>query len=393
MRVVHFGYADELPGAARASYRLHRALSTSGVDSWMVVGLRVGDDERVVGPAPGVETLVARSSQRVDALLTRALTGDLPERSAALAGTRLVRRVLALRPDVVQLHWLGGGLVRPAGLRALASLPIVWRLADEWALHGLAHYEPAGLSAWQTRFERLAVGRKRRAFTSLPRLTVVTPTTWLAERVAESDTLGNRRVEVIPTGVDLGTWSPGDRDAARHSLGLPPDAPVVLFGASRAGVNPRKGWDLLLAAVRRLDPSYRLAAFGEAEVPDDLRSRYSDLGHIDDERRLVEAYRAADVFVAPSRQENLANTGIEALACGTPVVCFGVGGMRELVEHGVSGWLASPFDPEDLAAGIGWAIDPARRAEARRRAEDRFDARVQAARYAELYADVVGGAG
>jgi glycosyltransferase involved in cell wall biosynthesis len=108
------------------------------------------------------------------------------------------------------------------------------------------------------------------------------------------------------------------------------------------------------------------------------------------------AYCAADVFVAPSRQDNLPNTAIEAQACGTPVVAFDIGGLPDIVVHRESGWLAKAFDTADLAAGIQWVIEDAgRRARlgesARGFALERYSELVIARRYMDVYSAALSG--
>ena len=127
----------------------------------------------------------------------------------------------------------------------------------------------------------------------------------------------------------------------------------------------------------------------QAQPPDlDFPIHYS--GHLHDDLSLRLVYAAADVFVIPSRQDNLPNTGLEAHACGTPVVAFDTGGLVDIVDHHITGALAQPFDPLSLAASIRWVLeDPHRRmqlgASARQRAERLWDPERVEGLYAEVY--------
>lgn len=390
LRVVHLAYADLLPGACLASIRIHRSLLDLGVDSHMVVARRLSDDPTVHGPRGRWEEGLVRVANRVE----RAATSRLPgaEQSLGMMGSARVGAVARLEPSIVQLHWLAGGLLRPTALKALPEVPVVWRLADMWPFSGTSHYTsdpaPVGFAA---RLDDWARRRKRRAFTPIPDLTLVAPSRWLADQAARSDVFAGRPVEVIRTGIDVDVFRPLDRAAARAELGIDPGAAVVAFGASGGGTNPRKGRDLLLEALEGatdLPAGSVLLTFGKrdpAHVFGDHKAL--QLGHIDDPAELRVAYAAADVFVAPSRQENLANTVLESLACGTPVVAFDIGGMREAIDHASTGWLARPLDVRDLAAGIRWALaaGPPIRESCRRTALARFDGRVQAGEWRSLY--------
>ena len=118
------------------------------------------------------------------------------------------------------------------------------------------------------------------------------------------------------------------------------------------------------------------------------------LGWLNDDISLRLVYCAADVFVLPSIQENLPNTIMEAMACGTPCVAFRQGGLPDLVEHERNGYLAQPFDPMDLARGIAWVLEDGERRralslEARQKIEGEFSLDEVARRYVRLYEELV----
>jgi glycosyltransferase involved in cell wall biosynthesis len=131
-------------------------------------------------------------------------------------------------------------------------------------------------------------------------------------------------------------------------------------------------------------------------VPD-LGMSCSILGTFRDDAVLAQVYAAADVFVAPSTQENLSNTVMEALTCGTPVVAFDVGGMGDMVEDRLNGYLAQPFQADDLARGIAWILDdPTRRTALSRRAREKavvqFASQTVAQQHGVLYEQIGAGA-
>jgi glycosyltransferase involved in cell wall biosynthesis len=117
------------------------------------------------------------------------------------------------------------------------------------------------------------------------------------------------------------------------------------------------------------------------------------VGYLSDDITLRLLYSAADVFVIPSRLENLPNTGLEAHTCGTPVVAFNIGGLPDIVEHLVTGYLANPYDTVDLAQGIKWVLDQRQSGslglKARERAVERFSNHMIAEKYITLYKKVI----
>ena len=207
-------------------------------------------------------------------------------------------------------------------------------------------------------------------------------------------------VSVIHNPIDTEKWKPIDRAFARDLLGLPQEAILLLFGAAGGGQDPRKGFDLLRDALARLTKNFsglELLVFGQGppKNPPDHGFPVHYAGHLHDDLSLRVMYSAADAFVLPSRQDNLPNTGVEAMACGTPIIAFETCGLSDLVQHKETGWLARPFDTEDLAAGIRWVLSNAERHcdmrdLSRRTAVAKFSYPIISKKYKELYLGKLG---
>jgi len=206
----------------------------------------------------------------------------------------------------------------------------------------------------------------------------------------------------IPTGVDVTIFRPENgRAAARSSLGLPTDRKLILFGGWGATTDSRKGFSHLKTALDALSASSpgvaaTLVVFGnspDAHIGDELPFPVISVGRVHEEAKLAKIYAAADVFVAPSSEDNLPNTVLEALACGTPVVAFAAGGIPDAVEHRENGFLASPQAGGELGAGIAWTLADEQRLDrlriaARETALARFDLAACAWRYIELFSQI-----
>jgi glycosyltransferase involved in cell wall biosynthesis len=290
--------------------------------------------------------------------------------------------------------------------------PLVWTLHDMWAFTGGCHYA-GSCEGYQARcgacpqlrsgspgdLSRRIWRRKERAWGGLP-MVVVTPSRWLARCAERSSLFRERRVEVIPYGLDLDRFRPVDRSIARSILALPQDKRLILFGAMSSTSDERKGFRHLAAAMKALaaeDPpaDTELVVFGASRPaePPELGFPVHYLGHLHDDISLALVYAAADLFVAPSTEDNLPNTVMEATACGTPTVAFDIGGMPDLVEPDRTGYLARPFDDGELAFGIRTMLGDrealaARGAMARAKAEREFPRELQARRYAALYGEL-----
>jgi glycosyltransferase involved in cell wall biosynthesis len=395
-------------GAARAANRLFLGVRRHYAGARYLTLLRDGMEPDVFGLAStSIRGAIAQLLVRLDQLPLlryRGRTGAIfsPARHPNPLRIRLSR----FSPRLVHLHWLGRGLLRGEELAAL-QVPVVWTLHDSWAFTGGCHYTgacegytkrcgtcPHLASTEEEDLSRTVMRRKARTYASLE-ITVVAPSQWLAAMAARSSLFKGRRIEVIPNGLDTDAFKPIPRDIARDYLSVARDHPVVLFGAEWLP-DPRKGGDLLCQALAGLERPCTLLTFGGGRLPLNGAPQVTlrSLGNLSDAASLALAYSAADVFVCPSRQDNLPNTVAEALACGTPCVAFNINGLPDMIEHRRTGWLARPFDPSDLGAGIQWVTaqpdQAALRDAARRKALTDYSLEIMTKRYCDLYAELLG---
>ncbi len=415
MKIVHLSSSDIGGGAALAAHRLHGGLRAAGVDSRMIVGRKFSDDPHVLEPSSRLEMqLCERLDRQPRRLLLR--TPNHSHISSGWAGCSAWRQTAPEQADITHLHWIGKGFLRLENVPKLRG-PLVWSLHDMWAFAGGEHYtdgctrfrdgyrpdnRPAGEKGFD--LNRWIWTRKCRAWAPIPSLTLFCVSDWLAQCARQSVLFRDRPVETLHNALDPVVFAPSDRAAARRALGLPADRPLVLFGALEATQDKRKGFDLLaaaLVALRGTEAEMDLVVFGNSprrgnEPEPDLGFKIHFLGKITESARLATVYAACDVMLVPSREEAFGQTAMEALACGTPVVAFRVGGLPEIVEHRVSGYLAEPFDVRDLARGISWVLSGrgnplgARLGEAGRALiERKFTLPIQSARARSLYAGIM----
>ncbi len=410
MKLILLNHSDINGGAARAAYRIHHALRQSGVDSRMCVDSATSGDWTAQGPA----TKLRKGWAKI-----RPTLGGAPFKPVFKTGNPIIHspailpsgRVAALNnsdADVLHLHWVQGEMLSIADIGRLRK-PVVWTLHDMWAFCGAEHYteefrwregyRKGNRPSYESGFDlnRWTWERKRKHW-QRP-MHIVTPSHWLAQSVRESALMRDWPVSVIPNPIDTERWQPLEQVLARELLGLPKGVPLLLFGAIGGGQDPRKGFDLLQAALQHLRgeiSELQLVVFGQLRPkdPPDLGFPIHYTGYLHDDLSLRALYSAADAFVLPSRQDNLPNTGVESLACGTPVVAFDTCGLPDIVTHQETGYLAKAFDEEDLARGIQWVLaDHVRHvrlgAKARAEAVTRFASTVIAPQYVKTYKSAI----
>lgn len=407
-----YSFADRDGGAAIAAYRLTEGLQAIFPELKMTVFEKGTDDPTVEKAQSRISQLVSRFAFGIDAIPLRRYRhreNNIVWSTNWFPYGGLFKHIQA---DILHFHWIGRGMIPIAQIGRLKA-PIVWTMHDEWPFTGGCHYtngcqrfETACGSCPQLRshgdrdLSRSIWSRKEKAWRTA-RIIPVAPSRWLAERATTSSLFRKRDIRVIPNGLDLNTFRPIEKPLARRLLQLPQDKLLILFGASRSTSDPRKGFPLLLDALGKLTTrslrrnDLELLVFGASHSPstDALAIPTHYVGTLHDDLMLALLYSAADVFVAPSQQDNLPNTIMESLACGTPAVGFRVGGIPDLIEHEANGYLAAPADADDLARGIAWVIEDQERwqrlsARARQKCQQEFELSYIARRYADLYEEV-----
>lgn len=409
MKVIQLNHSDINGGAARAAYRIHHALRHAEADSRMWVDSAASDDWTVLGPVTRLHNGLVKIRSILGSGLFKPVfkTANPIIHSPAILPSGRVSTLNNSDADVLHLHWVQGEMLSIAEIGRL-NKAVVWTLHDMWAFCGAEHYteefrwregySKGNRPCYESGFDlnRWTWERKRKHW-QRP-MHIVAPSHWLAQCVRESALMCDWSVCVIPNPIDTDRWQPLEQALARELLSLPKDVPLLLFGAIGGGKDPRKGFDLLQSALQHLRgeiPELHLVVFGQLcpQDPPDLGFPVHYAGHLHDDISLRALYSASDVFVLPSRQDNLPNTGVEASACGTPVVAFNTCGLPDIVTHQKTGYLAKAFDRDDFARGIAWVLGQSSsgllRKQAREHAVARFANTVVAGQYMQIYSDVL----
>lgn len=311
--------------------------------------------------------------------------------------------------DVINLHWVAG-FVDYSLLPKLAQRPLVWTLHDMNPFTGGCHYndgcckyhESCGAcpqlgSSSRDDLSREVFRQKQAVFSQIdPRkFHVVTPSRWLAKESSRSVLLRRFSWTVIPNGLDTEIFAPRNTAELRETLNIPADSKVILF-VSDSIENKRKGMHYLVEALAALKETSKITLLsvggGEVEILGSFR--HIRIGRVVDERLLSMLYSLADIFAIPSLEDNLPNTVLESISCGTPVIGFDAGGIPDMVRDGETGLLVRRGDVSGLKSAIesilsNDALMEAMSRNCRALALREYSEVVQARRYVSLYESVL----
>lgn len=409
MKILHIVSGSFSGGAARGAYWLHQGLLEHGIDSKVFTSSKetYGDKTVISITADKKGKLAAIIRDQADSglqwLYRRRQRVIF---STGLLGYDFTRTEAYRQTDIVHLHWICEGMVNMHHLAKIKK-PMVWTMRDMWPMTGGCHYameckrytvgcgKCRQLGSFRQRdLSRLVYWRKKRY---LPRnMKLVGISHWLSDRARQSALFQDFDVRTIHNNVNTQEFFPIEKSVARQILGISADNPIVLAGAQNME-EFYKGFDAFVQAEQALDSEVMLLFVGKLDqsVTESLSHDFISLGFLHDTVSLRLAYSAADVFVAPSRMDAFGKTLVEAMACGTPVVCFDATGPKDIVDHKKNGYKALPFAAEDLAKGIDWVLteaDPKLLAKnAREKAVACFDSKVVAAQYISLYESIYKG--
>ena len=353
MNILQIGTIDKAGGAAQVSWDLKTGLEKRGHFVSMFVQDKLSQDPNVFKIPPTFPK---------QGIVSRILANDIDFYKTDY----ILKTKEFIEADVVHCHNLHGYFFKLDTLRKISKQkPVVWTLHDMWAISSHCVYPPENslkngfyhcpelrhYAQIEWHNEKYLTWKKARVYQKTE-INLVTPSEWLGKLVSQS-VLKDRPLRVINNGIDTELFKPRDKSKLRQKLGIPVNKKVILFLASGGTDDPRKGWQFAEAVVKKFSQNDKVLFLSVGGSKEDRPG--SGLWFIPgtrDRTKIAEIFSLSDIFLFPSLAENFPLTVLESMACGTPVVGFDAGGVKEEIEHLKTGYVAKRKDAEDLYQGV-----------------------------------------
>lgn len=318
---------------------------------------------------------------------------------------KLLKKIDEFKPDIIHLHNLHDSYINLPMLFSYIkkhNVPTVWTLHDCWAFTGQCpHFTIAKCDKWKVGCHNCPQYKeypaslydntkkmwqlKKKWFTGVKNMTIVTPSEWLAGLARESY-LKQYPIEVINNGIDLNVFKPTHSNF-RKQYGIPGDKYIVLGVSFAWGY--RKGLDCFVEMAEKLDERYQIVLVGtDDEIDKNLPQSIISIHRTQNQKELAEIYSAADVFAMPTREENYPTVNMEAIACGTPVVTFDTGGCAETVDTS-TGIIVSVNEIDKLIEAIDVISQEQINPEVYKKKVRNYSQDLKYMEYLELYSHVI----
>lgn len=380
MKVLLINTFEQTGGAAIACQRLFNALLKAGIDVKMLVNEKKSDHPRVISLSEGTfnkkKQQILHGLERLTVFTRNGFTKEgLFASSLANFSADISQHPAVLEADVLHLHWINQGMLSIKNIEKLAATgkPIVWTMHDMWNMLSVEHYayycncavphdsDCIYLQKMDAKDKNAKYFYRKENLYKNAKIHFVTCSKWLKNVALNSYLLKNEDVRAIPNPIDTSLFKPKSKAECRALFHLPENKKLVLFGAMNVA-HKEKGLPQLVEAAQYLYNQYpkerdeiELLILGKSTdvIPDEMFPfKIHRIGFLSGAEAISTIYNAADLFVTPSLMDNLPNTIMEAMACGTPCVGYQVGGIPEMIDHLENGYVASYKSIEDLAHGI-----------------------------------------
>jgi glycosyltransferase involved in cell wall biosynthesis len=342
MRVL-FLNSSRKGGAYIATKRIMKSVEETGVFCEFL-----SQNDKLINNKPrklkGLQLFKINLVKLLNLLLQKLFTKD-SYLSFGLIGTLDVNKINQSNFDIIHLNWINNGFVSIYQISKI-NKPIVWTVHDMWLVSGIKHTKDLRESESLGIIHNIFQNHKKKIL-NRKKIIFVSPSLWLLKKLENNFKLRNIH---IPNPIDNNIFKHSDINFVSENNFR------ILFMHYNL-TDPHKGFSLLNDALNKISYKYNIELVTIAKQGQfNIKYKFLSIPFLHSEKELVELYNSVDLIAVPSKIDNYPNVALEAIFCGKPVIGFDLGGLSEIVYHKKNGYLAKPFDIDDLADGVEFLI-------------------------------------
>jgi glycosyltransferase involved in cell wall biosynthesis len=366
MKILLLSFTDE-GGAGTATYRIYKTLLNSTLTIHYKVIKKTRKDKKILVQKFSIYFLnYLIKIFNINKFVSK--IGNFKNRftkDSSLIFTNFSEQINKSDYDIVHITWINNFL----SIEDIGKIkkPIVWTLCDMWPLGGVNHYDIWSKKLlWRSnnlknKFKNFfdinywIIVRKILSWNN--KIYVVSPSKKLLNFANNSKILKKFSTNLIPWPIDKVNYK--KLSNYRRLFNLPVEKKLVIFACNNGINDSRKGFDLFYESIKFSKIDYDVVILGSSDlenIPSTFNRKFYCLGKFFDERKIAKLLNSCDIIVIPSLIDNLPLIGIEAQACGLPIVTFNGNGVEDLVLHKYNGYLAKLYNVKDLAKGVDWTL-------------------------------------
>ena len=394
MNVKHFSFANKSSGAFNAAYRIHSCLKNK-VNTSMCVVKNSYNDGNSIFKTNSIHKFIIYFKIYIIVIFKKITkTKKFNPFSLSILPSFFSSHFNKSEKDtLIHLHWINFEMISIYEIGKIKT-PIVWTIHDLWPISGIFHLEQKSSKNIIILLLDKLVKNLKKVFWKKKYFYLVAPSTWMLEKILENTIITNYKVCIIPNPIDLNFWKQEKKIQVNKKI-------IIGFGAYNFLADQNKGYDLFIESLKILkynnfNIQFKIVTFGD-KFPQEIEEMGFEVysfGENLTEFEIRNFYNSIDLLVVPSRIESFGQVATEAMACGCPVIGFNNSGLTDIVEHKKTGYLATPFNPDDLTNGILWFYqNHQQKYEVSKmcikRVKENFSYEVVSQKYIDLYNEII----
>ena len=370
MKILHINYHQNQGGASVAANRLVEALNANNIDSKLLVNEKTTHNKFVQSQFKYIYGLYFHKIKKILSIHIKKILGanDIYKDSISIFPSNLHKKINNSSADIINLHWICNEMISLKEIKKI-NKPIVWTLLDMWPFAGSTHYTDNDFYRFPNKnynnykkfnIENWVLNRKTKYFHK--DIVIVCISKWMSKLAKQSHIFKNNKIYTIPLTIDIDEWKSVGKESAKKTLNFEKNKKHFLFSAYNGINDERKGFDLLLKAMSKLDidvNDFKIVILGNTNGLEEIKKKYKYNFITFDKKKPVAdydliktVYSACDILIMPSRLEAFGQVALEAGSCSLPCVSFKDTGIADIIIHNKDGYLAEYLNVEDLAKGI-----------------------------------------